>query len=106
MRRAHLTKSIKSTRHNAGILALKGTPAVPTAITTLPRPVLDRIHRYAAEKRVPVASYRDDCCLLLAVANWKRPAVILRSSRDKFSAVQSAALSEWKRAAQQKTKLA
>jgi hypothetical protein len=79
---------------------------MPTAITTLPKPVLDRIHRYAAEKRAPLASYRDDCCLLLAVANWAPPAVVLRSSRDKFSEMHSAALSEWTRAARQKTGLA
>jgi hypothetical protein len=77
----------------------------PTAIPSLPRPVLDRIHRYVAEERVPLASYSDDCCLLLAVANWKLPAVVLRSSRDKFSEMHRAALNEWTRAARRRTRL-
>jgi hypothetical protein len=69
------------------------------AITTLPKPVLDRINRYAEEGRVLEASYERDYCRLLAVANWQRPAVILRSSVLEFTEMRSAAQTEWKRAA-------
>lgn len=68
-------------------------------VNALPKPVLDRIHRYAAEGRVLQASYGDDCCRLLAVANWQLPAVILRSSKEQFAAMHSAAQTEWTRAA-------
>ena len=70
----------------------------PKAITTLPKPVLDRINRYAEEGRVLEASYERDYCRLLAVANWQRPAVILRSSAVEFSQMRSAAQIEWTRA--------
>jgi hypothetical protein len=70
----------------------------PTAVTTLPKPVLDRINRYAEEGRVLVASYERDYCRLLAVGNWQRPAVILRSSAVEFSQMRSAAQTEWTRA--------
>ena len=93
--------------HQAGLLEslecadcedmLSNTPG--SAISALPKPVLDRIHRYAAEGRVLQVSYEDDCCRLLAVANWQLPAVILRSSRDKFADLRSAAQIEWTRAA-------
>jgi hypothetical protein len=63
----------------------------------LPKPVLDRIHRYAAEGRVLQVSYGEDCCRLLAVANWQLPVVILRSSKDKFAEMRVAAQSEWTR---------
>jgi hypothetical protein len=65
--------------------------------SALPKPVLDRIHRYAAEGRVLQVSYGEDCCRLLAVANWQLPAVILRSSKDKFAEMRSAAQTEWTR---------
>jgi hypothetical protein len=68
------------------------------AISALPKPVLDRIHRYAAEGRVLQVSYEEDCCRLLAVMNWQLPAVILRSSKDKFAEMHSAAQTEWTRA--------
>lgn len=102
MRKACLSKSLESNRRNAVTLALKGIPTASTAITTLPKSVLDRIHRYAAEKRAPLASYGDDCCLLLAVADRKLPAVVLRSSRQTFPEMQRAALNEWTRASRQK----
>jgi hypothetical protein len=66
---------------------------------SLPKPVLDRIHRYAAEGRVLQESHGDDRCSLLAVANWQFPAVILRSPRHKFPELRSAAQTEWTRAA-------
>jgi hypothetical protein len=68
------------------------------AVTRLPQPVLDRINRYAEEGRVLQARYEPDHCRLLAVANWQLPAVILRSSKDKFREMQSAAQAEWTRA--------
>ena len=71
---------------------------VPKAVTTLPKPVLDRINRYAEEGRALQASYERDYCQLLAVANWQRPAVILRSSALEFSEMRSAAQTEWERA--------
>jgi len=69
------------------------------AISALPKPVLDRIHRYAAEGRVLQVSYEEDCCRLLAVMNWQLPAVILRSSKDQFPEMRSAAQTEWTRVA-------
>jgi hypothetical protein len=69
------------------------------AINALPKPVLDRIHRYAAEGRVLQVSYGEDGCRLLAVTNWQLPAVILRSSKDKFAEMRSAAQTEWTRTA-------
>jgi len=69
------------------------------AISALPKPVLDRIHRYAAEGRVLQVSYEEDCCRLLAVTNWQLPAVILRSSKDQFPEMRSAAQTEWTRVA-------
>jgi hypothetical protein len=67
--------------------------------TRLPKPVLDRIHRYAAEGRVLQESHGDDGCRLLALANWQFPAVILSSPRDKFAQLRNAAQAEWARAA-------
>ena len=69
------------------------------ASNVLPKPVLDRIHRYAAEGRVLQVSYGEDYCRLLAVTNWQLPAVILRSSKDKFAEMRSAAQAEWTRTA-------
>ena len=66
--------------------------------SALPKPVLDRIHRYAGEGRVPLVRYDNGICSLLAVADWQSPVVVLRSTRDKFSAMRSAALTEWTRA--------
>ncbi len=74
-------------------------PNAPKAVTRLPKPVLDRINRYAEEGRVLQASYEHDYCRLLAVANWQLPAVILRSSKDKFTEMRNAAQTEWARAA-------
>ena len=68
------------------------------AISALPKPVLDRIHRYAAEGRALQVSYEEDCCRLLAVTNWQLPAVILRSPKDRFPEMRSAAETEWTRA--------
>jgi len=69
------------------------------AISPLPKPVLDWIHRYAAEGRVLQVSYEEDCCRLLAVMNWQIPAFILRSSKDQFPEMRSAAQAEWTRVA-------
>src|SRR3979411_2410845 len=71
----------------------------PKIVTSLPKPVLDRIHRYAAEGRVLQESHGEDGCRLLAVANWQFPAVILRSSRHEFPELRNAAQTEWTRAA-------
>jgi len=65
--------------------------------------VLDRIHRYAKEGREPLARYEPDGCLLLAIATGQLPVVVLRSSREEFTEIRSAALLEWLRAAQLKT---
>ncbi len=80
----------------------------PKEAVRLPKPVLDRINRYAEEGRVLQTSYEQDYCRLLAVANWQLPAVILRSSKDKFSEMRNAVQTEWTRAArrhQSKTRL-
>jgi hypothetical protein len=66
----------------------------------LPKAVLDRIHRYAREGREPLARYEPDGCLLLAIATGQLPIVVLRSTREAFGEIRSAALLEWLRAAQ------
>jgi hypothetical protein len=71
----------------------------PTAVTRLPKPVVDRIRRYAEEGRVLHASYEHNCCRLLAMADWQLPVVLLLSTRGKFTELHSAALTEWTRAA-------
>ena len=73
------------------------------AVSSLPKPVLDRIRRYAQEGREPRARYGHDECLLMAFANGQTPVVILRSTRREFAEIRSAALVEWMRAARMKT---
>jgi len=75
-------------------------------MTSLPRAVVDRIHRYAEEGRVPQVRYELDHCLLLAVSKWQLPAVLLRSSRAQFTGMRAAALTEWARASRSKRKSA
>jgi hypothetical protein len=69
----------------------------------LPRPVLDRIRRYAQEGREPRARYGQDSCMLEAVAMGQPNVVILRTTRREFTEIRSAALVEWMRAARTKT---
>jgi hypothetical protein len=64
----------------------------------LTKPVLDRIRRYAKEGWQPHARYGRDGCLLVAVAMGQIPVVILRSARNEFSEIRSAAMVEWMRA--------
>jgi hypothetical protein len=64
----------------------------------LSKPVLDRIRRYAKEGWEPHARYGRDCCLLVAVATGQIPVVILRSARNEFTEIRSAAMIEWMRA--------
>ena len=71
----------------------------------LPRPVLDRIRRYAQEGREPRARYGSDSCMLLAVAMGQPSVVILRTTRREFTEIRSAALVEWMRVARLKTGL-
>jgi RNA:NAD 2'-phosphotransferase (TPT1/KptA family) len=73
------------------------------AVSRLPKPVIDRIRRYAQEGREPRARYGHDGCFLLAVTNTQAPVVILRSTRQEFPEIRSAALVEWMRAAQVKS---
>ena len=54
------------------------------AISPLPKPVLDRIHRYAAEGRVLQVSYEEDCCRLLAVMNWQIPPLFYAARKINF----------------------
>jgi hypothetical protein len=70
----------------------------PTVVTILPKPILDRIHRYAKEGRALHASYEHDYCRLLAMADWQLPVVLLLSTPGKFKELRSAALTEWTRA--------
>jgi hypothetical protein len=69
----------------------------------LPRPVLDRIRRYAQEGRQPLARYGQDACMLVAVAMGQPNVVILRTTRREFTEIRSAALVEWMRAARTKS---
>jgi hypothetical protein len=71
----------------------------PTAVTRLPKPVVDRIQRYAGEGRALHASYEHGCCRLLAMADWQLPVVLLQSTPSNFTELRSAALAEWTRAA-------
>ena len=63
----------------------------------------DRIRRYAKEGRQPLVRYGQPDCLLLAVAMGQNPVVILRSSREQFTELRSAALIEWVRVARRAT---
>ncbi len=66
----------------------------------LPKPVLDRVRRYAREGRELHARYGHEGCLLLACAMGQLPVVVLRTtSREQFAPMCSAALIEWARAA-------
>ena len=76
---------------------------VKSAPSLLPKAVLDRIRRYAKEGREPLARYEPDGCLLLAIASGQLPVVVLRSTREDFTEIRSAALVEWLHAAQLKT---
>ena len=74
-------------------------------VNALPKPVLDRIRRYAQEGREPRARYGHDACVLMAFAIGQAPVVILRSTRREFAEIRSAALVEWMRAARTKRSL-
>ena len=71
----------------------------------LPKPVLDRIHRYAKEGREPRVRYSPDGCLLMAVAMNRIPVVILRATKEQFKEMRSAALVEWTKASRHKALL-
>jgi hypothetical protein len=88
---------------NGGRSADKRHVRAKTALSQLPKVVLDRIHRYAKEGREPLARYEPDGCMLLAIASGQLPVVVLRSTREDFTEIRSAALLEWLRAAQLKT---
>ena len=81
----------------------RGVPAANANLKLLPKAVLDRIHRYAKEGREPLARYEPDGCLLLAIATGQLPVVVLRSTREDFTKIRSAALIEWLRAAEFRT---
>ena len=94
------TVTIKFFSHSADH---KNVQNSKTATTWLPKPVLDRIRRYAKEGRQPLVRYGQPDCLLLAVAMGQNPVVILRSSREQFTELRSAALIEWVRVARRAT---
>lgn len=67
--------------------------------TSLPKPVVDRISRYAKEGRELRAVFGPDGCRLLAVAGGSVPVVVLRAETpEQFARLRTAALLEWKRA--------
>ncbi len=67
--------------------------------TNLPKPVVDRISRYAKEGRELRAVFGPDGCRLLAVAGGCIPVVVLRADTpDQFAQLRTAALLEWRRA--------
>lgn len=78
---------------------MKRTSERHDAASSLPKPVIDRIRRYALEGREPRARYGHDGCMLMAFAMGQAPVVILRSTRREFAEIRSAALIEWMRAA-------
>ena len=83
----------------------RNVPSTTKALSRLPKPVLDRIRRYATEGREPRARYGHDGCVLVALAMGQPPVVIVRSTRQEFTEVRSAALLEWTRVAHLKTGL-
>lgn len=67
--------------------------------TRLPKPVMDRISRYAGEGRELRAVFGPDGCRLVAVAAGCVPAVVLRAdTHEQFARLRTAALLEWNRA--------
>jgi len=67
--------------------------------TSLPKPVVDRISRYAKEGRQLRAVFGPEGCRLLAVAGGRIPVVVLRADTlDQFARLRTAALLEWRRA--------
>jgi hypothetical protein len=81
----------------------RAVPGPKASLNRLPKAVLDRIRRYAKEGREPLARYEPDGCLLLAISTGQLPVVVLRSTREDFTEIRSAALVEWLRAAQMRT---
>ena len=57
----------------------------------------------ARDIREPLARYEPDGCLLLAIATGQLPVVVLRSTREDFTEIRSAALVEWLRATELRT---
>jgi hypothetical protein len=67
--------------------------------TRLPKPVLDRISRYAQEGRELRAVFGPEGCRLVAVAAGCVPAVVLRTAtHEQFAQLRTAVLLEWERA--------
>ena len=65
---------------------------------SLPRPVVDRISRYAAEGRQLRTVFGSQGYRLLAVTLGRVPAVVLRADNaDQFAEMRSAVLVEWLR---------
>jgi hypothetical protein len=65
---------------------------------SLPKPVADRISRYAAEGRQLRTVFGPQGCRLVAVAVGRVPAVVLRGDApDQFAEMRSAVLVEWLR---------
>ena len=74
-------------------------------ITKLPKPVVDRIRRYATEGRAPLTRSAQGGYQLVATAMGQLPVVILSGTGHEFTAIRSAALIEWKRAAKRRNGL-
>jgi len=67
--------------------------------TRLPKPVMDRISRYAGEGRQLRAVFGPEGCRLVAVAAGCVPAVVLHShTEEEFAQLRTAVLLEWERA--------
>ena len=65
---------------------------------SLPRPVVDRISRYAAEGRQLRTVFGSQGYRLLAVTLGRVPAVVLRADNaDQFAEMRSAVVEEWLR---------
>jgi hypothetical protein len=67
--------------------------------TRLPKPVMDRISRYAGEGRQLRAVFGPEGCRLVAVAAGCVPAVVVQAhTQEEFAQLRTTVLLEWKRA--------
>jgi hypothetical protein len=71
---------------------------MPEPECSLPKRIVDRIHRYAAEGRALRVRYGSAGGLLLALKAGSAPLVVFRETGERFVEMRSTALIEWFRA--------
>lgn len=73
-----------------------------TCEMSLPKPVIDRIGRFAREGRQLRATIGPEGYSLLATAMWQPPVVLARATNaEQFAGIKSAVLLEWSRVRRQ-----